>query len=259
MLKLIHNEEFIFNTPFGFVDRTGKDEYYTGGGDLHMIRPGQHIWETNFVPNLFELELPEWEDRGKGSTNINLAIADGVMHAHISEIAPASYKKAHRHDGGTHVLTLSGGGYSLLWNDGETEFERVEWTFGTVFPPADGQWHQHFVTTNEPSRYVATNFGGIRHPVLQFRRDMVIGKPGEKQLLSKSSKRAGIRSNTRIKIRAFIRFGSRRCARPASRRALSSRARRGIALPGALGKLEPEPIGIARVEFQASRCLRKRG
>jgi len=191
MIKVIHNEEFIFNTPFGFADRTGKDEYYTGGGDLHMVRPGQNYWETNFVPNLFELDLPAWEDRGKGSTNINLAIGDGVMHAHISEIAPASYKKAHRHDGGAHVLTLSGGGYSLLWNDGDTDFERVEWTYGTVFPPADKQWHQHFVTTNEPSRYVATAFGGIRYPVVQYRRDMVIGKPGEKQLLSKSSKEGG--------------------------------------------------------------------
>ena len=37
------------------------------------------------------------------------------MHAHISEIAPATYKKAHRHMAGTHVLTLTGDGYSLLW------------------------------------------------------------------------------------------------------------------------------------------------
>jgi quercetin dioxygenase-like cupin family protein len=191
MLRILHNEEFIFTTPFDFADRTGKDEYYTGGGDLHMIAPGRNIWETNFVSNLFELDLPAWEDRGKGSTNINLAMADGVMHAHISEIAPATYKKAHRHEGGTHVLTLAGGGYSLLWEDGSAELERVEWTFGTVFPPKEMQWHQHFVTTNEPSRYVATNLGGIRHPVLQSRRDMVIGKPGEKQLLAKSSKEGG--------------------------------------------------------------------
>lgn len=191
MLRVLHNEEFIFTTPFEFSDRTGKDEYYAGGGDLHMIAPGRNIWETNFVPNLFELDLPAWEERGKGSTNINLAMADGVMHAHISEIAPATYKKAHRHEGGTHVLTLAGGGYSLLWEDGRTELERVEWTFGTVFPPSELQWHQHFVTTNEPSRYVATNLGGIRHPVLQSRRDMVIGRPGGKQLLATSSKEGG--------------------------------------------------------------------
>jgi mannose-6-phosphate isomerase-like protein (cupin superfamily) len=191
MIKVIHNEEFIFNTPFSFQDRTGKEEYYRGAGDLHLIAPGQNIWETNFVPNILEIDLPEWEDRGKGSSNINFALADGVMHAHISEIPPATYKKAHRHDAGAHVMTLSGDGYSLLWGDGETEYERVDWTFGTVFPPAEGQWHQHFVTSNEPSRYVATGFGGIRHPILEARRKLVIGKPGEKQLLSRSVKEGG--------------------------------------------------------------------
>jgi len=79
----------------------------------------------------------------------------------------------------------------LLWDDGDSDFTRVEWTFGTVFPPAEMQWHQHFVTTNEPSRYVATSIGGMRYPTFQRRRDMVIGKPGEKQLLSKSVKEGG--------------------------------------------------------------------
>jgi len=32
----------------------------------------------------------------------------------------------------------------LLWDDGDSDFTRVEWTFGTVFPPAEMQWHQHF-------------------------------------------------------------------------------------------------------------------
>jgi mannose-6-phosphate isomerase-like protein (cupin superfamily) len=191
MMKVLHNEQFIFNTDFTFDDRTGRDEYYAGDGDLHMIRPGQNIWETNFVPDLATVELTEWEDRGKGSLNINFVLADGIMHAHISEIAPASYKKAHRHEGGTHVMTLSGDGYSLLWDDGEADFKRVDWTFGTVFPPAAMQWHQHFVTSNEPSRYCATGFGGIRYPILESRRQMVIGGANQKQQLSLSSKEGG--------------------------------------------------------------------
>lgn len=191
MIKMIHNEEFIFNTPFDFEDRTGKEEYYAGEGDFHKVGPGRDIWETNFVPNLFDVELTEWADRGPGSGNINFVLADGIMHAHMSEIAPATYKKAHRHEAGTHVLTLSGGGYSLLWDDGAKDFERVDWTFGTVFPPGEMQWHQHFVTTNEPSRYVATGFGGIRHPIMAWRRNLVIGKAGEKQGVAKSVKEGG--------------------------------------------------------------------
>jgi mannose-6-phosphate isomerase-like protein (cupin superfamily) len=179
MIKVIHNEEFIFNTPFWFVERAGKDAYYNGDGALHLIRPGANFWETNFVPNLLDIALPAWEARGKGSSNINFVLADGVMHAHIAEIAPATYKKAHRHEAGYHVMTLSGGGYSLLWDEGSTDFQRVDWTFGTVFPPGEMQWHQHFVNTNEPSRYCATGFGGIRYPFTQWRRNLVIGKTNE--------------------------------------------------------------------------------
>jgi mannose-6-phosphate isomerase-like protein (cupin superfamily) len=191
VIKMFHNEEFVFNSPFAFDGRTGKDEYYAGEGDLHLIRPGCNIWETNFVPDLGTIELTAWEDRGAGSTNINFVLADGIMHAHISEIAPATYKKAHRHESGTHVLTLSGDGYSLLWDEGDPDFTRVDWTFGTVFPPAHMQFHQHFVTSNEPSRYVATGFGGIRYPILESRRQMVVGAAGQKQQLSRSTKEGG--------------------------------------------------------------------
>jgi hypothetical protein len=88
-------------------------------------------------------------------------------------------------------LTLSGNGYSLFWDEGDTDFTRVDWTFGTVFPPAHMQFHQHFVTSNEPSRYVATGFGGIRYPILESRRQMVVGAAGQKQQLSRSTKEGG--------------------------------------------------------------------
>jgi quercetin dioxygenase-like cupin family protein len=191
IMKIFHNDEFVFNTSFTFDDRVGKEQYYSGEGDLHLIRPGQNIWETNFVPDLGKLELFAWDDRGKGSTNIMFVLADGAMHAHISEIAPASYKKAHRHNAGTHVMTLSGEGYSLLWDDGEKDFTRVDWTYGTVFPPAEMQFHQHFVTSNNPSRYVATGLGGIRYPLTEEKRQMQTAPPGEKQKVSRSVKEGG--------------------------------------------------------------------
>jgi quercetin dioxygenase-like cupin family protein len=190
-MKIFHNEEFIFNTPFEFTDRIGKDEFYSGEGDLHMIRPGNNMWETNFVPDLGTIELTEWADRGPGSSNIMFALADGIMHAHVSEIAPATYKKAHRHPAGTHVLTLSGNGYSLLWYDGEKDFKRVDWEYGVVFPPCNNQFHQHFVTSNEPSRYVATGVGGPRYPITEEKRRIAVGKPGERQAVSLSQKKGG--------------------------------------------------------------------
>jgi hypothetical protein len=191
MMKVLHNERFIFEGDFDFDDRTGKDAYYAGEGDLHMIRPGNNIWETNFVPDLGEIELFEWNDRGPGSTNINFVLADGVMHAHISEIAPATYKKAHRHTSGRHVMTITGTGYSLLWFPGDPDFTRVDWKYGTVFPPMNQQFHQHFVTSNEPSRYCATGLGGIRYPLTEENFASAIGTPGKRQGSTTSVKEGG--------------------------------------------------------------------
>jgi mannose-6-phosphate isomerase-like protein (cupin superfamily) len=191
VINVFHNDEFVFNDAFAFDDRTGKEAYYAGEGDLHLIRPGNNIWETNFVPDLGTIELTSWDDRGPGSTNINFVLADGVMHAHVSEIAPATYKKAHRHNAGAFVLTLTGEGYSLLWNEGDRDFTRVDWSYGVVFPPCEMQFHQHFVTSNEPSRYVATAFGGIRYPTTTQKRELWDADDRKKQGFSRSLKEGG--------------------------------------------------------------------
>jgi mannose-6-phosphate isomerase-like protein (cupin superfamily) len=191
IMNIFHNKEFIFNTPAAFQEREGEDKYYAGEGDLTIRRPGQNIWETNFVPDLNALELTPWEDRGKGSSNISFVLADGIQHAHISEIAPASYKKGHRHPAGTHVLTLTGDGYSLLWDKPGDDFTRVDWSHGVVFPPCDGQFHQHFVTSERASRYVATGLGNQRHPLTEARRRNADANSKVKQATSRSIKEGG--------------------------------------------------------------------
>jgi mannose-6-phosphate isomerase-like protein (cupin superfamily) len=171
IMKIFRDDSFVFGTPHDFKDRIGKDEFYTGGGELHMIRAGNNIWETNFVPDLGSIELMTQEARGKGSMNILFSLAGSMMHAHIAEVAPATYKKAHRHPAGAHVMTLTGEGYSLLWYPGDKDFTRVDWEYGVVFPPCEGQFHQHFVTSDHPSRYLATAIYGARYPLTrQFNR-----------------------------------------------------------------------------------------
>jgi quercetin dioxygenase-like cupin family protein len=191
IMNVFHNENFIFNNAAVFADRMGKDEYYNGEGDLTMVRPGNHMWETNFVPDLENLELHSWEDRGAGSSNIMFVLADSSMHAHISEMVPGTYKKAHRHGPGAHVMCVVGTGFSLLWFEGQKDWLRVDWKHGVLFPPADRQLHQHFNTSNRNARYLATNVGGIRYPLTAASRRSGGGENGKKQAVSLSIKEGG--------------------------------------------------------------------
>jgi uncharacterized RmlC-like cupin family protein len=191
IMKTFHNEEFIFNNPVVFRDRMGKDEYYNGEGDLTLVRPGNHMWETNFVPDLENLELQSWEDRGAGSSNIMFVLADSSMHAHISDMLPGTYKKAHRHGPGAHVMCVVGTGFSLLWFEDQKDYLRIDWKHGVVFPPADKQLHQHFNTSNRNARYLATNVGGIRYPLTMASRRSGGNDANAKQAVSLSIKLGG--------------------------------------------------------------------
>jgi mannose-6-phosphate isomerase-like protein (cupin superfamily) len=192
MMNLLHNERFIFDTNFDFSDRFGKSDYFAGAGDLITVRPGNHMWETNFVPDLAAIELKSWGDRGAGGTNIMFVLADGSMHAHISEMPVGTYKKGHRHGPGFHVMCVTGHGYSLCWYEGDNDFTRIDWKHGTVFPPADQQFHQHFNTSQRPARYLATNLGGLRYPVTTGQRRSLLGlKPGDKGAVSTNIKEGG--------------------------------------------------------------------
>ena len=166
LMNVFREERFLFDNPFRFPERVGRDAYFSGEGDFLSLKPGSHMWETNFVPDLGALDLPEWETRGAGSRNLKIILADSAMHAHTSEMPVGSYKKGHRHGPGAHVFAVTGSGYTLMWNEGNAEFERHEWRHGFVFAPPDGMFHQHFNTGSQPARYLAVSLGSHRYPVL---------------------------------------------------------------------------------------------
>jgi hypothetical protein len=60
-----------------------------------------------------------------------------------------------------------------------------------VFPPCEGQFHQHFVTSDHPSRYVATAIFGIRYPLTRQFLEMGVEEDGKGQNQSRSVKDGG--------------------------------------------------------------------
>ena len=175
VLNMFHDEGFVFANDWDFEARVGSSRYFSGEGDFIAIRPGNHLWETNFVPDLAAIELQPWGDRGAGGSNIMFILADGTMHAHISEMPVGTYKKAHRHAADFHVMCVTGTGYSLLWYEGEKDWRKVDWKHGTVFAPPDRMFHQHFNTSAVPARYLATAYGSLRYPFTESKRKSLFG------------------------------------------------------------------------------------
>ncbi len=175
MLNAFHDESFVFDNTADFEQRFGQEGRFRGEGDFVGVAPGRHMWETNFVPDLANFELPSWAARGEGSRNLKFVLADATMHAHVSEMPVGTYKKGHRHGTDFHVFTVDGHGYSLLWYEGDQDFTRIDWRHGVVYAPADQQFHQHFNTAEHPTRYLAVAYGGLRYPFTEERRQHFLG------------------------------------------------------------------------------------
>jgi len=184
-LNLYHNKNFVFNNTFQFPERLGQEKHFDGDGDLsaytHKTGVRRNVWETNFVHDLTSFKLYELEARGKGSSNISFILADGTMHAHVSQIPSGRYKKAHRHAAGTHVHAVDGEGYSLLWFDGDSDFKEFPWQHGFMYTPPFWMFHQHFNTCSHPARYLACSLGSRRYPFISLRRKSAEGA-GSKSL-----------------------------------------------------------------------------
>ena len=79
VLNMFHDERFVFANEWDFEARSGPSKYFSGEGDFIPIRPGNHLWETNFVPDLGAIELQPWSERGAGGSNIMFVLADGTL------------------------------------------------------------------------------------------------------------------------------------------------------------------------------------
>ena len=141
IMNLFHSSDFIFDNDYVFKDRfdPNSDSYF--GGDSEIL--GRFYMTTNFVPDLHNLKLAAYNERGKGSTNMKFDLARQTMGAHISEFPVGTYKKAHRHGAGANVIILSGQGFTLLWEDGKWDQRvKVDWKPGSIVVPPSQWFHQ---------------------------------------------------------------------------------------------------------------------
>ena len=170
VINLLRNLDVIFNCPVDFTDRfQGEEAYFAGAGTLYA-RPDttQKIWETNFVADVQRLPIFDWVERGAGGTHVSFELANNALIAHVSEFPVGTYKKAHRHGPGAHVVILQGQGFSLMWPDGQETVEDIRWKPGAMFVPPGMWWHQHFNTGRTPARYLAIRWGSTKWKLTRY-------------------------------------------------------------------------------------------
>jgi oxalate decarboxylase/phosphoglucose isomerase-like protein (cupin superfamily) len=147
---------FVFNTAYDFKDRfSGEPDYFANRGEQKGL-----LLDTNFVPDVVNLPLVAAKERGAGGAHLRFSMAKGHMNSHISQFAVGTYKKAHAHGPGAHVIILNGEGFSLMWPEGE-EPQRFEWQEGSMIVPPNAWVHQHFNTGTTPARYLAFKAEGV--------------------------------------------------------------------------------------------------
>jgi mannose-6-phosphate isomerase-like protein (cupin superfamily) len=157
LMRIFRNPDFIFGDDFVFGDRyAAQDNYFTDPGE----RLGTRNWRTNFVPDLRQFKLDDYKERGAGGTNMHFHLANNQMECHVSQFPPGTYKMAHKHGVGAHVLILNGIGYSLLHFAGQ-ERVKVDWKDGSVLSPRTLEYHQHFNTGPTSASYLALRLGAL--------------------------------------------------------------------------------------------------
>lgn len=166
VLNLYEDVDFVFGTAHDFKNRfAGEPDYFSSKGEQRGL-----LLETNFVADAVNLPLIEARERGAGGGHIRFSMAKGSMNSHISQFPTATYKKAHCHGPGAHVIILSGEGYTLMWPEGD-EPKRYDWRPGTMVVPPNMWFHQHFNTGTAPARYLA-----FKHEVVSVRNAQGVPK-----------------------------------------------------------------------------------
>ncbi len=156
VINLYEDLDFIFGTNYDFKGRfNGEPDYFSAKDETKGF-----LLATNFVPDAVNLPLITAKERGAGGGHIRFNFAKSSLNSHISQFPIGTYKKAHAHGPGAHVIILSGEGYSLMWPEGDKP-RYYKWEVGTMIVPPNMWLHQHFNTGTTPARYLAFKHEGV--------------------------------------------------------------------------------------------------
>ncbi|HLI15867.1 MAG TPA: cupin domain-containing protein [Acidimicrobiales bacterium] len=161
MMRLLADDDAVFDCPLAFPGRYEIDpDFYSAGGRLYAPR----VWRSNFVPDAPAADVYAWKERGGGGANVLLEMGGNTsLKPHISEFPVGTYKKAHRHGPGYHLVILGGHGFSLLWTAPDmSDLEKRDWSKNSmVIIPSHACFHQHFNTGTARARYLAIRPGNM--------------------------------------------------------------------------------------------------
>jgi oxalate decarboxylase/phosphoglucose isomerase-like protein (cupin superfamily) len=175
VMDVVHNEEFVFNCPYNFVDRYSGADGFFNQGQKRYESGLQHIWETNFITDIQSASIDKREAKGAGVSITQFELAGNSLIGHLAQWPAGRYHKAHYHGPGAILLGLQSSGYVLLWSKelGTRPYEaghgedvvEVKWKAGSVYCPPGGWFHQHFNTGSQAARHLALRYGSRIHPL----------------------------------------------------------------------------------------------
>ena len=172
IFNIFRNPDFIFDNPFAFPERMAAEKYFDGEGEFRQVKPGRHQWETCFVPELVNFELPPWVARGaarqqpssscwatrrctatsRSSSRGRTRRRTRTTRARTSSASPAR------------ATPCSGRRARTLWTRCASTGSRAR----STRPPDGPTYHQHFnVSPGQSALPSCSTSGGARYPVLE--------------------------------------------------------------------------------------------
>jgi oxalate decarboxylase/phosphoglucose isomerase-like protein (cupin superfamily) len=169
IMDIFHNTDFVLNCPYAFTDRySGQEKYFSVGNKRYELGR-QHIWETNFIPDVLSASLGERDIKGAGVQLTQFELSGNALIGHVAQWPAGRYHKAHYHGPGAILLGLQSSGYVLLWpkevgirpyeSGNSDQVVEVKWREGSVYCPPNDWFHQHFNTGSQPARHLALRYG----------------------------------------------------------------------------------------------------